>query len=317
MAGNADQWQAVYAWIDRVAILDVPVLIRGERGTGKKDVAQALHERSRRRGNALVKVDCALLPAMAAETGRNGKPAYGELMILAGCLKLAKGGTLLLEHLERLPLSAQARLLKVIRGGAIKTGVPLEPAAYGMRIAATTSEPLEEWVDAGRFDGGLFEALGGESVRLPALRETGGDILPLLQHFLESEATLQGKAIRRVSPAVADLLLAYDWPGNAGEFRACVETAVAQCRDGILRAHHFPSRLYAAIVHEGGNPGALESAMSALEYDLVVEALALRHGNIAAAARYLGVTERVMGCRVKKYRLDLRRFAGPETSFTL
>jgi Nif-specific regulatory protein len=313
MVGDSDKMQAVYERIVHVAPTELPVLIRGEKGTGKKDVARALHEGSFRRGRALVKVDCASLPETTVEAHAGGDPApgiSGALLMLSGCLKMAQGGTLLLDHVDRLSATAQARLLRVIQKKEFEQTGSMESFSCDVRIIGATSAPLEELVDSGEFRRDFFQALVACSVRLPALCERRDDILQLTQHFLDQFAARHRKKIQRVSPAVVDLLLAYDWPGNVGELCTCLEKAVLLCGDGVLRANHFPPRLYACVDPQGTEAGLLDSAIAALEHDMVVDALTLHRGNISAAARQLGTTERIMGCRIKKYGLDMKRFAG-------
>ena len=312
MIGDSDAMRAVYQEIARISQSDSAVLIRGEKGTGKKEVARALYEASLRRGKAWIKVDCATLPEGVIENRGAGDDAGGlhtATILFASCLKMAHGGTLFLDHIECLPLAVQRKLLGVLKNGEFEQVGELKAFPCEVRLIAATSADLETLVEEEKFRRDLFVVLNGGPVYVPALRERHGDILQLATHFLEQFNAQQHKKIRRISTATVDLLLAYGWPGNVAEMSACFENAVHLCSGDMIRANHFPQQLYAPADGKRSETGLLANAIEALEHDMIVEALKTNRGNIAKAARQLGTTERIMGCRVKQYALDMSRFS--------
>ncbi|XHR26929.1 MAG: sigma 54-interacting transcriptional regulator [Chthoniobacteraceae bacterium] len=303
MVGDSHAMQRMYYRIIQAAPLELSVLVAGEKGAGKNCVARALHAGSARSEGPLVEVDCAELRGPRIIGDASGSE-------LEGFVKKARGGTLFLERVEALAPADQARLLGLLDIADSDLGYVSEAVGEDIRVICATGASLEELVDQGRFCKELFQILSAYTIRIPSLRERRGDLLQLADYFVEKFATHYHKKIQRVSAAAVDLLMAYDWPGNVGEMCELFEKAVASCGDGVIRANHFPPRLYAAVDPQGAGGSVLECAVAALEYELVVDALIKQHGNIAAAARQLGTTERIMGCRVKKYGLDMSRFTG-------
>ncbi|GEM_PF-1560066 len=307
MVGDSHAMQRMYYRIIQAAPLELPVLVVGAKGAGKNCVARALHAGSARSEGPLVEVDCAELAGPRVIGNASGSE-------LEAFVKKARGGTLFLERVEALAPADQARLLGLLEVSDSDLGYVSEAVGEDVRVICATGASLEALVDQGRFCRELFQILGAYTIRIPSLRERRGDLLQLADYFVEKFAAHHHKTIRRVSAAAVDLLMAYDWLGNVGEMRELFEKAVATCGDGVIRANHFPPRLYAAVDPQGAGGSVLECAVAALEYELVVDALIKQHGNIAAAARQLGTTERIMGCRVKKYGLDMSRFTGISAS---
>ena len=142
----------------------------------------------------------------------------------------------------------------------------------------------------------------------PPLRERKSDMLQLADHFVEKYGKLNKKKVHRISTAAIDLMMRYHWPGNVRELENCIERAVLLCRGDAIQAHHLPPTLQASDPLDKPAGATLETAMAALEHEMIVEALKNTRGNMAKAAVHLGISERIMGLRVKKYRIDTERF---------
>jgi Nif-specific regulatory protein len=154
----------------------------------------------------------------------------------------------------------------------------------------------------------LYYRLNVFPIHLPPLRERKSDILVLADHFIEKYAKAHGKKILRISTPAIDMLMSYHWPGNIRELENCVERSVLLSADGVIHGHHLPPTLQTAEASGTRHTGDLDTSLSGVERELIIDALKSAHGNRAQAARTLGITERIMGLRVEKYQIDWRRF---------
>jgi Nif-specific regulatory protein len=163
-------------------------------------------------------------------------------------------------------------------------------------------------MQAGTFRADLYYRLNVFPIHLPPLRERKADILLLADHFVDRFNQRHGRAVRRISTPAIDLLMAYHWPGNVRELENSIERAVLMARDDVLQAQHFPATLQTAESSGTASDEPLQARLDALEYELVVDALKACRGNMTRAARRLGITDRIMGLRVRKHDIDARRF---------
>jgi Nif-specific regulatory protein len=171
-------------------------------------------------------------------------------------------------------------------------------------------------IEREKFRSDLYYRLNVFPIYIPPLRERKSDILLLADHFVEKYAKQNQKPVRRISTATIDLLASYHWPGNVRELENCIERAVLLCQDKAIEAHHLPPTLQKKDASEKSSGGTLESAVAALEYELIVAELKASDGNMAAAARRLGITERQIGLRVKGLGIDFKRFRRAEAAAT-
>ena len=184
-----------------------------------------------------------------------------------------------------------------------------------MRILTATSRNLEEMIEQDKFRADLYYRLNVFPIYAPPLRERKSDLLLLADHFIEKYSKLNGKSVRRISTAAIDLLMSYHWPGNVRELENCIERSVLLCPGKSIEAHHLPPTLQKKEASEKTSAGGtLDTAVSALEYEMIVAELKGCDGNMAAAARKLGLTERQMGLRVKRLNIDFKRFRRGETA---
>jgi Nif-specific regulatory protein len=160
----------------------------------------------------------------------------------------------------------------------------------------------------GRFREDLYYRLNVFPIRVPPLRERRSDILLLADHFVQGYSRASGKNVKRISTSAIDMLLAYHWPGNVRELENCIERAVVLTNDDVILGHHLPPTLQTAEASGTGHAGTLQEALDKLERELILDALKTSRGNMAKASEALGITERIMGLRVKKHGIDPRRF---------
>ena len=311
MIGNSNAMRSVYLHIEQVASSATTVLIRGESGVGKELVARALHEQSLRKGRAFVKFNCAALPESIIESELFGheKGAFtGAVAMRKGRFEIADGGTIFLDEIGDIPPATQIKLLRVLQEREFERVGSQTPIRSDVRVITATSRNLEEMIEREKFRSDLYYRLNVFPIYIPPLRERKADLLLLADHFVEKYAKQNQKPVRRISTAAIDLLVSYHWPGNVRELENCIERAVLLCQDKAIEAQHLPPTLQKKDSSERGSRGTLETAVSALEYEMIVAELKASDGNMAAAARHLGLTERQIGLRVKRFGIDFKRF---------
>ena len=311
MVGRSSAMQSVYNHIEHVSNSKTTVLIRGESGVGKELVAHALHTGSPRHGKAFVKVNCAALPESIVESELFGheKGAFtGAIAMRKGRFELADGGTIFLDEIGDLTPATQVKLLRVLQEREFERVGSQTTQRCDVRVIAATSRDLEALMESGTFRADLYYRLNVFPIYVPPLRERKSDMLLLADYFVEKYSEENGKGIQRISTAAIDLLMRYHWPGNVRELQNCMERAVLLCQGDAIQAHNLPPTLQAAGPEEKPDSGTLESAVAALEHEMIVAALKETGGNMAGAARQLGVSERIMGLRVKRYGVDIDRF---------
>ena len=317
MIGNSTAMRSVYQHIEQVAGSATTVLIRGESGVGKELVARALHEQSPRKGNAFVKFNCAALPESIIESELFGheKGAFtGAVSMRKGRFEIADGGTIFLDEIGDLSPPTQVKLLRVLQEKEFERVGSQTPIRSDVRVITATSRNLEEMIEHEKFRADLYYRLNVFPIYMPPLRERKSDILLLADHFAGKFSKSSGKKVRRISTAAIDLLMSYHWPGNVRELENCIERAVVLCPGPSIEAHHLPPTLQKKDPAEKGSTGTLDSAVSALEYEMIVAELKACEGNMARAARKLGLTERQMGLRVKRFGIDFKRFRRDEAT---
>jgi Nif-specific regulatory protein len=306
--GNSHAIRKVLQLINQVSCSQASVLITGECGVGKELVAQTIHINSPRADKPFVKVTLAALHERTIESelfGRGQGPLTG--LIRKGCLEMAEGGTLFLDEVALLPMPVQVQLLRVLQEREFERPGSGESVRVDVRIISATSRKLEELVQKSQFRSDLFYRMNVFPIFVPPLRERKTDI-PLLLHFLlERAGRKHGKTIRRLSPPALDLLMNYQWPGNVRELEDCIERAVLLSTDGVIRGCHLPPALQIADANDPLRRERLKTALAELEKEMIVDALMSVRGDAAQAARFLGVSGRLMRRRVKKFGIDSKR----------
>ena len=309
--GRSKHMRTLYKSIQQVSDSSTTVLIRGESGTGKELVARALHVGSSRAQERLVTVNMAALPdtLMESELFGHVRGAFtGAQQSRQGRFEAANRGTLFLDEIGDLAPAAQVSLLRVLQEGEITRLGEHRPRPVDVRIVAATSRDLEAMVESGEFRADLYYRLNVFPIRVPALRERRTDVLLLADHFVEHFNQRHGAKVRRISSSAIDLLMAYHWPGNVRELENCIERAVLVAQTGVIFANHLPPSLQTGLSSGTAVVGTLDGRLGAMEREIVRDALKEARGNMASAARTLGISERIMGLRVKKYGIDWRQY---------
>ncbi|HIJ74920.1 MAG TPA: nif-specific transcriptional activator NifA [Candidatus Hydrogenedentes bacterium] len=309
--GTSSAMQAVYELIAQVAKSDTTVLIRGESGVGKELVANAIHYSSRRADKPFIRVNCAALPESVIESELFGheKGAFtGAIAQRKGRFELADAGTIFLDEIGDISPGTQIHLLRVLQEREFERVGGTKTIQVNVRVIASTNRDLEGSMERWEFRQDLYYRLNVFPIHIPPLRERRADILLLANHFVEKYAKANNKQIRRIAAPAADLLLHYHWPGNVRQLENCIERAVLVTTDGVIRGHHLPPTLQPAEPQEPAGGGTLRQKLDHTERALIIEALADAQGNMAKAARTLGVTERIMGLRVNKFGLSPKEF---------
>lgn len=309
--GTSQALEDALSLIKKVAPSEATVLISGESGTGKELAARAIHRLSPRASGPFVAVNCAALPAELIESELFGheKGAFtGAAARRAGRFELAAGGSIFLDEVSELAPGLQAKLLRVLQERSFERVGSSRPVKADVRVIAASNRDLEREVREGRFRSDLYWRLAVFPLRMPPLRERGGDIVILADHFAESFGASLGRKILRISTPAIDLLMSYHWPGNVRELENVIERAVILSGDGVIHSYNLPPSLQSAESTGTGPDSTLDASLARLERELLVEALKIEKGNSAAAARRLGISERRMGLALKRYGIDWRRF---------
>jgi Nif-specific regulatory protein len=311
IVGNSRTMRMVYNLIDKVSKSDANLLIIGESGTGKELVAHAVHYSSSRAQKPYIAFNCAALSENIIESelfGHEKGSFTGALQKRLGKFEQADGGTIFLDEIGELSLVTQAKLLRILQERVFERVGGSAPIHIDVRIVAATNRDLEEMVRDGAFRADLFYRLNVFPIHVPPLRDRKGDIVLLSDYFLKKYAEKNGKTIKRISTPAIDLLMSYHWPGNVRELENCIERAVILSDDQVIHAFHLPPSLQSSVSTSTEVKTTLESAVNNIEYEMIVEALKEHKGNMSKAAKQLGLTERVMNLRVKKFNIDYKIF---------
>jgi Nif-specific regulatory protein len=311
MIGRSSAMRLVYFHVDQVADSKTTVLIRGETGVGKERIAQAICLGGARSSRPFVRVNCAALPESIIESELFGheKGAFtGALALRKGRFELAHTGTLFLDEIAEVSPAIQAKLLRVLQEGSFERVGGSETLKVDVRVITATNRNLEEMIEAGKFRVDLYYRINVFPIYVPPLRERRSDILELADYFLEKYSRQNGKSVVRLSTPAIDMLMAYHWPGNVRELENVIERSVLLSQDGVVHGYHMPPTLQTGEASGTAPKGTLQEAVDATEREMIVEALKASRGVMAKAARQLGLTERMMGLRVKQHGIQPGRF---------
>jgi len=309
--GKSKAMQAVYDLISQVSKSNTTVLIWGESGTGKELVANAIHYNSLRASKPFIKVNCSALPEMVIESELFGheKGAFtGAIGQRKGRFELAQGGSIFLDEVGDLSPAVQIKLLRVLQEKEFERVGGITTIKTDVRIIAATNRNLEKLVEAKKIREDFYYRLNVFPIYMPPLRERKTDILLLADYFVGKYSKANYKNICRISTPAIDMLMSYHWPGNVRELENCVERAVILSNDDVIHGHHLPPTLQTAEATGTTSGSNLQETINNLERELILDALKSSRGNQTKAAQTLGLTERLMGLRIKKYKVDPKRF---------
>ena len=311
MVGTSTPMQQVFSLIRQVAPSRAAVLISGESGTGKELVARAIHQLSPRRGGPFVAINCAALPEtlMESELFGHEKGAFtGAVERRAGCFELAQQGTLLLDELGEMPVTTQAKLLRVLEDSRVRRLGGRNEIAVDVRIIASTNRNLDEILQKGELREDLYYRLNVFRIDLPPLRDREGDIPPLVESLIGVLNKKHGCKVTEAQPDVIETLRRRPWPGNVRELRNVLERAVIIAGEGPIAMAHLPRDFGAAPVRGLSHANdsdklrlAVGATVSEAEKQLIL--LTLRHtkNNKTRAAEILGISLKTLFNKLKEY----------------
>ncbi|MCI1188270.1 sigma 54-interacting transcriptional regulator [Hymenobacter sp. DH14] len=311
--GSSPALQLVERRISLVAPTDTTVLISGETGTGKELVARELHNASPRRARALIKLNCAALPAQLIESELFGheKGAFtGAVERRIGKFELANGGSIFLDEIGELPLDLQAKLLRVLQEREFERLGGTKVLHSDARVIAATNRVLADEVAAGRFRADLYYRLNVFPIELAPLRERREDIEPLLRHFIQRLSKRLGKPIRQVRPTDLAALQAYSWPGNIRELEHVLEQAIIVSQGPFLEFAGFAGAPLLAAAPAAQVAMTIKT-LKEQERDHILAALQQTGGRVSGAqgaALLLDINPKTLEARMKK--LGIRRMVG-------
>ncbi len=328
IVGESPPLQAVLKRVGQVAPTTSTVLLRGETGTGKEMVARAIHINSQREARPFVRVNCAALSPGVLESELFGheKGAFtGAMARRPGRFELADGGTLFLDEVGDLPTDVQVKLLRVLQEREFERVGGVDTIKVDVRVISATHRDLEQMIGEGKFREDLYYRLNVFSIALPPLRERLGDLPVLCEHFIQKFSSATGKRLTSIAPDALAMLAGYPWPGNVRELENVIERALilAQGTEVTSADLDFGRRLAggtqptvsaptftaaapapAPINAAGSQARSLNKRLSEQERGEIVAAVEQAQGNIAHAARALGINRSTLYYRMRKHGLE-------------
>ncbi len=307
--GESRAMKTLFEQLRKVVDTRVTVLIEGETGTGKELISSAVHYWSNRREKLFVAQNCAALPESLLESelfGHKRGAFTGATEDKKGLFELAHEGTLFLDEVGEMPLSLQAKLLRVLQEGEVRPVGSNHTRKVDVRIVAATNRDLETEVREGRFREDLYYRLKVFPLRLPSLRERREDIPLLAGHFLKRYSEEFGRAVRGFSQHAMEQMQAYPWPGNVRELENEVQRLVIQVDDdGFIQRVHLSPRILQSEAAAMGRfqtiKGTLKEMVEHVEKQILREALEEHDNNKTATAKVLGITREGLHKKLKGY----------------
>ncbi len=316
IVGNCSSMRTIYSMISQVAESSATVLIRGSSGTGKELVARAIHQASPRRDKPFIAVNCAALPENLIESelfGHEKGSFTGATNRRLGRVEAAHTGTLFLDEIGDLSLPVQVKLLRFLQEKTFERVGNNESLTVDVRIIAATSRNLESLMSKSMYREDLFYRLNVFPIHMPDLKDRKSDIMLLAEHFLENYSKIYNKQIKRISTPAINMMMSYHWPGNVRELENCIERAVLTASDGVIHGYNLPPSLQtgqatntAAVTLEKHTDLAV--MVASYEKELIIEALKMKRGNVAAAAKLLNSTQRVIHYKIIKLDIDPKKY---------
>lgn len=305
---------AVFELIGHVAQTSSTVLIEGDTGTGKEQVARAIHESSPKRTGPMIAVNCAAVPETLLESELFGheKGAFTSAVgQRKGRFELSDGGTLFLDEVGDVPAAMQAKLLRVLQERRFERVGGTETIEVDVRVIAATNRSLQKMVADGKFREDLYYRLNVVKIDLPPLRDRAEDIPLLAMHFAEKYAR-SGTRPKQIDPEAMEILLHYRWPGNIRELENAMERACVTSRDDWIRAENLPPEVLdpartpppAPIDLSRPLTDQLHELTAAFEERYLRQALAKTQGHVGRAAAIAGMSRRSISDKIIQYKID-------------
>lgn len=303
VVGNSAQMLEAADILRRVADASLPVLFAGEPGSGRRHLAQALHKASSRAKSPFLSVACSAPQCGSADAeifGAEKGTLNGNPEAILGRIEQAAGGTLLLEDVDALPMSAQHRLLRCLQEKAVERFGGSRAIPCEARILATTRHRLEDLVRDGKFRDDLMYRLNSVTISVPPLRERKDDLGALIRHFAAASGTKHGSKVT-FSPRAETILREYTWPGNVAELHGVVERCVVIAAGDMVTEAELPENIRKSVA--GGGDAGLTSEIDRIERQRIFDALEKHQWNQTHAARDLNIGRTSLQYKMTKHGL--------------
>lgn len=305
IVGKSPQIQRLIQQIQEVAPIPRPVLIRGERGTGKELVAAAIHHDSPRKKNAFITINCAALAEGLLECELFGQEdnAFTNSSFREGRFVLADKGTLFLDEIGNMSYEFQQKILRVLEYQQFERVGGSKTLKVDVRILAATNSDLESEMQQGKFREDLYDRLAFETIWLPPLRERREDIELLCYHFMERlAAEVAGVKPKKLLPETLECMNAYHWPGNVRQLKYVIEQITYKVEGDAISTHHLPQEIISANT-DGSDKQSLTNRVREFEKQLLTEAYAESQGNLEVIAQRLGIPLESANQLVEKHQI--------------
>src|SRR5881409_619421 len=304
--------QKIEELINAMAPSDANVLIVGESVTGKEVIANAIHVRSRRAGQAMVKLNCAAFPQTMIEGELFGyvKGAFtGAMNDFPGMIAEANESTLFLDEISDMPADLQTRFLRVLQEREYRPLGSTRTLKANFRLIAATNRPIAQALAENRLRSDLYYRLNTFQIEVPPLRKRKEDIPPLIAQFVKQFSQQLGKPEPDISPDAFQKLLDYSWPGNVRELQNAIEYAVVLARQGLIDVKELPAEIQLPTALQQSELGALPRSgvqtLDDVERNAILQALAECRGNKKKAAELLGIQRPTLYNKMKRYAIEL------------
>ena len=307
--GKSKIMQNVFQVITKAAQSDAPVVVYGESGTGKELVARAIHILGKRKDGPYIQLNCAALNETLLESELFGhvKGAFtGAYRHRLGRFEAAHTGDLFLDEIGDMPLSIQAKLLRVLESKQFEHVGDNRPIYVDVRIITGTNKNLEELIAQKVFRDDLFFRINVIPIHLPPLRERLEDIPPIVNTFIKRLQSNSGKKITGLTPTAMDCFMSYHWPGNVRELKSALEYAFVIAERGLIDAEQLPHQIVERKKVKQ-TTSFLSASSDQTEKASLIEALRQTKGNQSKAAKILGVNRMTVWNRMRKYQIDLKK----------
>jgi two-component system NtrC family response regulator len=298
---QSEKMHEVSSLVVRIAKTDSTCIISGESGVGKEVVLNMIHALSERKDFPLVKVNCAAIPETLLESELFGyeKGAFtGAYQRKVGKFELANKGTIFLDEIGDIPLVLQSKLLRVIQEKEVERLGGAHPIKVDVRIVAATNRNLEEEVKKGKFREDLYYRLNVVNIVIPPLRERREDIPLLIDFFLKKYNLKHKKNVKGLTREARDIMVKYDYPGNVRELENIVERAIVLTRGDHITSQDVPNLMEQTTVT---GDGSIRGTVESIERSMIIEALINADWVQTKAAAVLGLSERMLRYKIKKY----------------
>lgn len=305
IVGSSASMRNIFTRILKVAPTDSSVLISGESGTGKELIASAIYEHSLRKGKPFIKINCVAIPEGLLESelfGHEKGSFTGAIEQKKGKFELANKGTVFLDEIGDMPLSTQAKLLRVLQEKEFERVGGTKTIQVDIRFIAATNKNLSDMIKNGTFREDLYFRLHVFPVTMPPLRERKEDIVLLANYFMKSS-----KLKLRLSNSALQKIIDYGWPGNVRELKNVIEQASILNEDGIIKPHHLPGIADKNVqdLDDIDENMPIDEKLNIMEKEIIIDALRKTGGVQVKAANLLGINQRSLWHRIKKHQIDI------------